>query len=269
MNSGYSNSFNANIVIAGHFDMDETYATYREQGTEDWLLILTLSGCGYTRVDGEETLLKPGVMVLFEPHAHHDYGLKDGGHWELQWVHFTAPLTWAPLLAWPLWRNGVRHLSCEDSLPELQQAFETLVQDSTGYSKHRERLASNALERLILRCDELNALSQEGVVDRRILRVASMLTHNLAEAVTLTSLSRYCHLSPSRMSHLFTEQLGVSPRTFLERQRLERAKELLTHTTLPVAQIAKQVGFDSSFYFSRRFKRYVSLSPRDFRNRQT
>jgi len=169
------------------------------------------------------------------------------------------------VLEWPAWRGGVELLGAEDALAELRQNFETLERYATGSGKNRERLAANVLEHLILRCNKLNTPSAEGISDRRIRKTIDLLTQNLAEPLPLTELGSHCHLSPSRLSHLFGEQLGVSPRAFVERQRLERAKELLAHTTLSVAKIAEQVGFESPFYFSRRFKRHTALTPRDYR----
>lgn len=171
---------------------------------------------------------------------------------------------WQPLLEWPEWCDGIKLLSGAEALTELRGHFTDLEHYAAGFGRHRERLSGNALERLILRCDELGTLNAERIFDRRILKAVDLLTQNLADPPPLTELSHHCHLSPSRLSHLFTEQVGTSPRAFLEQQRLERAKELLTYTTLPVAKIAEHVGLEP-FYFSRRFKRYAALSPRDYR----
>ena len=46
---------------------------------------------------------------------------------------------------------------------------------------------------------------------------------------------------------------------------MEKARALLTHTDLPVQQVAEQVGYGDVSAFSRRFTRHVGLSPRRFR----
>lgn len=79
----YSDALSAKVVVAGHFDLHETYKTRRIQGTDDWLLVLTLSGRGYVRAEAGERKLGPGDLVLFEPFAYHDYGVEAGGRWEL------------------------------------------------------------------------------------------------------------------------------------------------------------------------------------------
>jgi AraC family transcriptional regulator, arabinose operon regulatory protein len=74
-----------------------------------------------------------------------------------------------------------------------------------------------------------------------------------------------CNLSVSRLAHLFRAQVGLSPMQFLERERLERAKSLLELTPRQVGEIAREVGFEDAFHFSKRFRRWTGSSPRAFR----
>ena len=48
---------------------------------------------------------------------------------------------------------------------------------------------------------------------------------------------------------------------------VERARELLAHTDMRVAEIARAVGFDDEAYFARRFRQWYDVSPREFRLR--
>jgi AraC family transcriptional regulator of arabinose operon len=82
------------------------------------------------------------------------------------------------------------------------------------------------------------------------------------------TLARRCGLSRSRFAELFREQMGVSPLAFLENQRLRRARELLEHTSLNLAEISVQAGFASPFYFSLRFKKHFGASPRNYRRQK-
>ncbi|AXK37592.1 AraC family transcriptional regulator [Streptomyces armeniacus] len=61
---------------------------------------------------------------------------------------------------------------------------------------------------------------------------------------------------------------GCSPKDYLLGIRLGRAKELLAGTTLPVASVARRVGYDDPAYFSRLFTRRVGTPPVRFRERQ-
>jgi len=74
-------------------------------------------------------------------------------------------------------------------------------------------------------------------------------------------------LSGSRFAHLFRDRVGLSPRAFVEAERMARARQLLEMSDLPIKEIAAQLGFASEFYFSTRFRRSAGQSPRDFRGR--
>jgi AraC family transcriptional regulator, arabinose operon regulatory protein len=96
-------------------------------------------------------------------------------------------------------------------------------------------------------------------------RRSEYLSHNLDRRVPVDELAGAVHLSPSRLAHLFKQETGVSPRRSAELQRLERAKQLLGLTSMPVYQVAQQAGFESQFYFATRFRKVTGRTPSEFR----
>jgi AraC family transcriptional regulator of arabinose operon len=132
---------------------------------------------------------------------------------------------------------------------------------------HAKALAVNALEAALLWWDIQNP--ERRSLDPRIVAVIEHIARNLDAAISIADLARAAHLSVSRFSHLFREQVGVPPRTFVEQQRLQRAKELLELTTLPIGIVAAQIGFSSQFHFARRFHLYVGVSPSAYRRSVT
>jgi len=87
------------------------------------------------------------------------------------------------------------------------------------------------------------------------------------DRLTLENLAAAVHLSPSRLSHLFRVQVGMPPLQFLDRQRADRARLLLMHSSEPIGAIAAEFGFDP-LYFSRWFKRHTGVSPRAYREKE-
>jgi AraC family transcriptional regulator len=88
---------------------------------------------------------------------------------------------------------------------------------------------------------------------------------NLAEDLTLAEIAREVHMSPYHFSRMFKLSTGFSPHQYVMRQRIERAKALLTNTDLPVSVVAREVGFASPSHFAQQFRRLVGVSPRSFR----
>lgn len=128
-------------------------------------------------------------------------------------------------------------------------------------------MAITALESALQWIDEANPLADTAAeaVDPRVRTAMDLLCRRLNERLTVEDLADACCLSASRLAHLFREQVGQSPMRFLEAQRIRRARELLEHSALGVAEISDRVGFESPFYFSRRFSLAVGMSPRAYR----
>ncbi len=102
----------------------------------------------------------------------------------------------------------------------------------------------------------------------RLARIQPALRHidqHLAEPMSLATLAPLVHLSPKYFANLFSAIVGVGPIAYINRRRVQRAKELLLLTAEPIQQIAQTVGFENPFYFSRQFRRQVGCSPSTYR----
>ncbi|PIU92840.1 MAG: AraC family transcriptional regulator, partial [Armatimonadetes bacterium CG06_land_8_20_14_3_00_66_21] len=76
-------------------------------------------------------------------------------------------------------------------------------------------------------------------------------------------------MSRRTLSRAFRNATGCSPLDYLVRVRIHRAMELLKEADLSIAEVAQQVGFADSNYFSRQFRSLVGCGPRRFRNTLT
>jgi AraC family transcriptional regulator of arabinose operon len=156
-----------------------------------------------------------------------------------------------------------------DSPDIRQRVFDQLAEVNRllhGYDARRFVLASHVLAVALLWCDQQN-LSRRQAIDDRVAHAADLICRNLDRQLTLAQLADHCNLSPSRLRHLFTDQMNLSPQQFQEQQRMTRAQQLLQVSNHSVAEIAYQVGFDDPFYFSTRFKKSTGFSPRAFREK--
>jgi AraC-like DNA-binding protein len=74
-------------------------------------------------------------------------------------------------------------------------------------------------------------------------------------------------LSVSSFSMAFTRNIGMSPKTWLNRRLNQEAIRLLTQTDISAKEIARRLNFADEYYFSRFFKRMNGVSPRPFREK--
>ncbi|QHN64762.1 helix-turn-helix domain-containing protein [Bergeyella cardium] len=70
------------------------------------------------------------------------------------------------------------------------------------------------------------------------------------------------------MASLFLESEKTSIRDYFIRQKIEKAKELLTYEEKSTTRIADMLGYSSVQYFSKQFKEYTGLSPTEFRKKK-
>ena len=99
---------------------------------------------------------------------------------------------------------------------------------------------------------------------------AHILTHlqlNFKNNITVDELCKLCHCSSSHISHIFPKMSGTSISAYINRLRIDEAKILLTSSSLSIKEIAYNIGYNDSNYFSNVFKRMVGVSPRQFRNK--
>lgn len=261
----------AGPLVTGHFIKGPRYVTYRENGTNDWLLVYTAGGHGRFGHANGEVVTQAGDMILVRPQVLHDYGTARGERqWELFWAHFIPRPAWLELLDWPELAPGVLHLPLagDESRYRIVRRFRDLVRLNTGPGRLREPLALNALEEILLRCEQANPRGAAAGLDSRITRSLAYICENFPAPLTVPKMAEHCGLSPSRFACLFRAQTGQTPQRFLELQRLNRARQLLEFTQEPVSVIARQVGFDNPFYFSLRFRRHSGASPREWRQQQ-
>jgi AraC family transcriptional regulator, arabinose operon regulatory protein len=240
----------------------------RKNGMSGFIINMTVKGRGKV-FDGDDAFdCNPGDLLLFPPDAAHFYGrAPDSPDWYHRWIYFRPRAYWAPWLKWRNQVNKVGRLTLSDKalIAEFDDLFQQIEQTYKAGRRSSEELAINLLERLLIRCFEETPENRITPIDQRIEQACQFLSRNLAEEVNLAEIARHVCLSPSRLAHLFREQMGVNIVRWREEQRMILAKHLLHSTCLPITRIASTVGYDDQMYFSRVFRKRVGTSPSEFR----
>jgi AraC family transcriptional regulator of arabinose operon len=135
-------------------------------------------------------------------------------------------------------------------------------------ASYRDLLAFKLLETALVRCLSAAPLNHaDKALDPRLKRALDLLSENLTAPFDSAALARACGLSERQMFRFFAEQTDHTPRAYLEICRMARARYFLRETTLSVAEIGEQIGFESSFYFTTRFKIHTGMSPSEYRRK--
>lgn len=239
----------------------------RPRGMAGWILNATVAGRGSVGGGSGRYRSRVGDLLLFAPTAVHDYHVDPAsGRWVHLWVYFYPREHWQPWLRWEPIAPGILRLRLTGApWDELVAVFEQLVAVVRGGAPLALELGMCLLEQILILAGRAGGGSAP--LDPRIAHAVEWLAARYARAIRLEELAAACGMSPSRLSHLFRDQLGVAPMRWLERLRIDRAREQLVMTGRPIAEIAAAVGFDDPDWFARVFKRRTGATPRAFRAR--
>ncbi|ULL17103.1 response regulator [Paenibacillus sp. H1-7] len=108
---------------------------------------------------------------------------------------------------------------------------------------------------------------QRNRTGRILTSVNQYIEQHLADNLSLDVLADLVALHPAYLSRLYKQSMGMRLSDYIKTVRLNKAKELLVHTHLKIHEVAVQVGFETSYYFSKVFKKEMLLTPQEYRER--
>lgn len=104
-----------------------------------------------------------------------------------------------------------------------------------------------------------------GLSPRSERRCLELMHARFSEDISLDELAAEAQLSPFHFARMFKQSVGVPPRVYLTRLRLEKACDLLEQTDLSVTEIALEVGYSSNQVLARVFTKQRHMTPSDYR----
>lgn len=142
--------------------------------------------------------------------------------------------------------------------------------------EHGTQLSAAISEQLI--CDRVRDKNDRqriplrhrlGTGQPKLLEAVSLMEANIEEPMALDELSRHIGLSRRQLERLFKTYLDCVPTRYYLQLRLERARQLLLQTNMPVVDIALACGFISAPHFSKCYRLIFGAPPREDRRRAT
>ncbi|MCQ2549219.1 MAG: AraC family transcriptional regulator [Lachnospiraceae bacterium] len=99
----------------------------------------------------------------------------------------------------------------------------------------------------------------------RLLSMLSYIHQNYHQKITLDEIAEHAAISKRECQRCFQNGIRKSPSQYIMEYRLEKAKEFLHETDLPITEITFQTGFYSASYFGKMFKEHTGMSPLEYR----
>ena len=115
----------------------------------------------------------------------------------------------------------------------------------------------------------MECVSTESVADAnarsKIQMAIGYIQEHFAENLTINVLAEHYGMSPNYFSSMFKKEMSRSAVNYITELRINQARGLLYHSELSVVDISKKVGYEDSQYFFRVFKKYLGMTPLQYR----
>ncbi|MCS5716845.1 AraC family transcriptional regulator [Herbiconiux sp. CPCC 205763] len=249
------------VTDAGYFPHAHAHGRHRPAGAEETIVIVCVAGSGWVEAQGVQTRIGPSTAIVIPGGVPHSYGASETEPWTIWWCHVRGA-----------------------DVPELVEAAD--IEPS------RITVSLRAIDRVTAMLDEIVAslerdqsparlLSTAGMawrmltqlaVDRRLPeqgepleRAMRYLEERVDGAIRVPELAALVGVSSSHLSALFRDATGGGVLAHHTALKMARARRLLDTTTLPIAEVGREVGMHDQFYFSRQFRRTHGVSPSVYR----
>ena len=252
------------VTDAGFFPDAVAHRIERKRGAPGAVLIVCLAGKGWARIGVTSTPVRAGQTILVAPGQPHSYGADPSDAWTIVWAHFGGEELdyWWQLLALPR-EGGI--IQARSRVPEQMELGRVHEQLSAGYDEPRQIAAAAALRWSLA---QLSGAGESAGRDRDEMEaVATWMREHVGQRVSVTALARRAGLSPAHFSLCFKQHTGFAPIDYFLRLKIRRACGMLDGTLWTVGRIARELGYEDAFYFSRLFRSIMGCSPKAYRNK--
>ncbi|EPE95245.1 AraC family transcriptional regulator [Rhizobium grahamii] len=193
----------------------------------------------------------------------HSYGPSEGESWDERWALFEGTLM-ADMIRQRLVSPAEPVVRLQN-LREMQRLFGTLHSDFATADPISLASAAATLHRIAIQSARQANADSGDTAETRIEFAIETLQRRAFEPTDMQSVARELGMSPATLRRRFQAAIGLSPKGFQLRLRIDRAKQLLTTSDLSIEAISNAVGIDDAFYFSRLFQDRERCSPSEFR----
>lgn len=243
-------------------------------------------GTGKFLIENRTYAFSEGDVFVLSNNEFHSLQARAGGTFKHCALYFLPSLIYQPggvlrdaRLLWPFFN---RSRTFENEVPlewegkkRLAQLLKSILGECAGRGREYELAVRNRLMEMllvILRAYPPSYFSgreqvREDRETKNIEKVFQYVRENIRGDILLGRAAEIACMSESRFCRVFKKTTGHTLLDYVNRVRIDLARQLLLRSDTKVEQVASEVGFNTPSYFFKIFRRYANLSPDEYRRR--
>ncbi|MCW3465174.1 helix-turn-helix domain-containing protein [Chitinophaga nivalis] len=168
--------------------------------------------------------------------------------------------------------KGVQQMAAEIT-PRIKEILNGIYNCNLEDAELELFLRARIYDLLLLYLEELSAakrsfntryhFSKEDL--QALHEISTLLQERIHEPINQQVLARYVHLHPKKLAEGFRLMYGVTIHEWVSRARIDKAKKLLKESSIPIGEIALELGYTTTSIFTRAFKGMVGCTPKHYR----
>lgn len=204
--------------------------------------------------------IQEGTVLLLKPGEWHSYRPNEKTGWECYWVGFSGAVAESLKN-----ENTIIEIGYDEEMAGLyRKMLEVSNSERPGYQQLLTGILVHLLAYLFYREKDRDWRDKEvlGKIEKARLIIREKINLPLSPEELAVSLN----VSYTWFRRMFRQYTGLAPAQYITQLKIQKAKELLSVTTMPVKEIALELGYESIDYFSTQFKKQTGTTPSQFRN---
>ncbi len=243
----------------------EIVETKRPKGRKDYQLLYIASGKGHFFIEGKEMVVTAGNIIVYKPNEPQNYVYFKEDRTDVYWVHFTGSEVEKILDEYQIHIKG--NVLNIGTSPDYQWLFGQIIKELQLCQPRYEELISLQLRNifvLISRSIEKEKKFSD-TIEKEIAFAMHYFRSNYNKEINIDEYAESRNFSISWFIRCFKHITGQTPLQYILSIRIANAQSLLENTDYSIGEIAAQVGYKNSLYFSRLFHKQTGMSPKEYR----
>ena len=258
------------LLFCGYAECEPLHS-YGPATRPNYIIHYVMGGKGIYQVGEKKYHISKGQIFLIEPESLTFYQADKEEPWTYLWVGFGG--TEAKSFIQDVGLNS-RQLVCQcEGGEELKEIVFSMLKHTKSTTENLYYLQGRLFDffSVLAREITLRQFEDDTTESMHVQEAIDYIKNNYSQGITVNDIADYLALNRSYLYTVFKKSLNISPKAFLTKFRISRAKEQLTLTDFSIEYIAHSCGYKSALNFEKAFKQETGGTPSKYRkeNRKT